>query len=148
MSADRRAPARAAGGGEPGLKYAGRHYLVFGVFGLLLAFAGTGWVLTSASLVTGFAHLHGYPIGIIANNGILFSESALKGEANVLVMPNLDAANISYNLIKMIGGSGVTIGPILLGAALPVHILTSSSTVRRVVNMTAMAVMDALQAKR
>ena len=77
-----------------------------------------------------------------------YPESALKGEANVLIMPNLDAANISYNLIKMIGGSGVTIGPILLGAALPVHILTSSSTVRRVVNMTAMAVMDALQAKR
>ncbi len=77
-----------------------------------------------------------------------YPESALKGEANVLVMPNLDAANISYNLIKMIGGSGVTIGPILLGAALPVHILTSSSTVRRVVNMTAMAVMDALKAKR
>ena len=66
----------------------------------------------------------------------------------MLVMPNLDAANISYNLIKMIGGSGVTIGPILLGAAHPVHILTSSSTVRRVVNMTAMAVMDALKAKR
>ena len=75
-------------------------------------------------------------------------DSALKGEANVLVMPNLDAANISYNLIKMIGGSGVTIGPILLGAAHPVHILTSSSTVRRIVNMTAMAVMDALTAKR
>ena len=77
-----------------------------------------------------------------------YPDSALKGEANVLVMPNLDAANISYNLIKMIGGSGVTIGPILLGAAHPVHILTSSSTVRRVVNMTAMAVMDALKAKR
>ncbi len=77
-----------------------------------------------------------------------YPDSALKGEANVLIMPNLDAANISYNLIKMIGGSGVTIGPILLGAAHPVHILTSSSTVRRVVNMTAMAVMDALQAKR
>jgi malate dehydrogenase (oxaloacetate-decarboxylating)(NADP+) len=77
-----------------------------------------------------------------------YPESALKGEANVLVMPNLDAANISYNLIKMIGGSGVTIGPVLLGAALPVHILTSSSTVRRVVNMTAMAVLDALKAKR
>ena len=77
-----------------------------------------------------------------------YPDSALKGEANVLVMPNLDAANISYNLIKMIGGSGVTIGPILLGAALPVHILTSSSTVRRVVNMTAMAVLDALKAKR
>jgi malate dehydrogenase (oxaloacetate-decarboxylating)(NADP+) len=77
-----------------------------------------------------------------------YPESALKGEANVLVMPNLDAANISYNLIKMIGGSGVTIGPILLGAAHPVHILTSSSTVRRIVNMTAMAVLDALKIKR
>ena len=77
-----------------------------------------------------------------------YPESALKGEANVLIMPNLDAANISYNLIKMIGGSGVTIGPVLLGAALPVHILTSSSTVRRIVNMTALAVMDALQVKR
>ena len=77
-----------------------------------------------------------------------YPDSALKGEANVLVMPNLDAANISYNLIKMIGGSGVTIGPILLGAAHPVHILTSSSTVRRVVNMTAMAVLDALKNKR
>ena len=77
-----------------------------------------------------------------------YPDSALKGEANVLIMPNIDAANISYNLIKMIGGSGVTIGPILLGAAHPVHILTSSSTVRRVVNMTAMAVMDALKIKR
>lgn len=77
-----------------------------------------------------------------------YPESVLKGEANVLVMPNIDAANISYNLVKMIGGSGVTIGPVLLGAALPVHILTSSSTVRRIVNMTALAVMDALQAKR
>ncbi|WVH08955.1 MAG: NADP-dependent malic enzyme [Fluviibacter phosphoraccumulans EoVTN8] len=77
-----------------------------------------------------------------------YPDSAPKGEANVLVMPNIDAANISYNLIKMIGGSGVTIGPILLGATHPVHILTSSSTVRRVVNMTAMAVMDALKIKR
>ena len=77
-----------------------------------------------------------------------YPDSALKGEANVLVMPNIDAANISYNLIKMIGGSGVTIGPILLGAAHPVHILTSSSTVRRIVNMTAMAVLDALKIKR
>ncbi len=77
-----------------------------------------------------------------------YPDSALKGEANVLIMPKPDAANIAYNRIKMIGGSGVTIWPILLGAAHPVHILTSSSTVRRVVNMTAMAVMDALQAKR
>ena len=67
-------------------------------------------------------------------------DSPLKGEANLLVMPNIDAANISYNLIKMTGGEGVTIGPILLGAAAPVHILTPSATVRRIVNMTALAV--------
>ena len=72
-------------------------------------------------------------------------ESPLKGEANVLVMPNLDAANISYNLLKMTGGEGVTIGPILLGAARPVHVLTSTATVRRLVNMTALAVVDALR---
>ncbi|QEL63694.1 malic enzyme [Oryzomicrobium terrae] len=70
-------------------------------------------------------------------------ESPLKGEANVLVMPNLDAANISYNLLKMTGGEGVTIGPILLGAARPVHVLTATATVRRLVNMTALAVVDA-----
>ena len=58
-------------------------------------------------------------------------------------MPNLDAANISFNLLKMTGGEGVTIGPILLGAARPVHILTPSATVRRLVNMTALAAVDA-----
>ncbi|MGB4466449.1 MAG: NADP-dependent malic enzyme [Azovibrio sp.] len=69
-------------------------------------------------------------------------DSPLKGEANVLVMPNLDAANISYNLLKMTGGDGVTIGPILMGAALPVHVLTSSASVRRVVNLTALVVTE------
>ncbi|HET7775208.1 MAG TPA: NADP-dependent malic enzyme, partial [Azospira sp.] len=72
-------------------------------------------------------------------------DSPLKGEANVLVMPNLDAANISYNLLKMTGGEGVTIGPILMGVAKPVHVLTSTTTVRRLVNMTALAVVDAKQ---
>ena len=67
-------------------------------------------------------------------------ESSLKGEANLLIMPNIDAANIAYNLLKMTGGEGVTIGPILLGAARPVHVLTSTATVRRLVNMTAVAV--------
>ena len=67
-------------------------------------------------------------------------DSPLKGEANVLVMPNLDAANISYNLLKMTGGEGVTIGPILMGVAKPVHVLTATATVRRVVNMSALAV--------
>ena len=70
-------------------------------------------------------------------------ESPLTGEANVLVMPNLDSANISYNLLKMTGGEGITIGPILLGTARPVHVLTSTTTVRRLVNMTALAVVDA-----
>ena len=67
----------------------------------------------------------------------------LRGEANLLVMPTLDAANISFNLLKTSAGGGVTIGPMLLGAARPVHILTPSATVRRLVNMTALAVADA-----
>ncbi len=68
----------------------------------------------------------------------MYPDSRLKGEANLLIMPNLDAANISFNLLKMTGGEGLTIGPILLGAAKPVHILTPSATVRRLVNMTAL----------
>jgi malate dehydrogenase (oxaloacetate-decarboxylating)(NADP+) len=70
-------------------------------------------------------------------------ESRLKGEANLLIMPNLDAANIAFNLLKMVGGEGITVGPILLGAAAPVHILTPTATVRRLVNMTALCVVDA-----
>jgi malate dehydrogenase (oxaloacetate-decarboxylating)(NADP+) len=70
-------------------------------------------------------------------------DSRLSGEANVLIMPNLDAANISYSLLKMTGGEGVTIGPILLGAARPVHVLTPGATVRRIVNMTALTVVGA-----
>ena len=70
-------------------------------------------------------------------------ESPLTGEANVLVMPNLDAANISYNLLKMTGGDGMSVGPILLGAARPVHVLAPTSSVRRVVDMTALVVVDA-----
>ena len=70
-------------------------------------------------------------------------DSPLTGEANVLVMPNLDAANISYSLLKMTGGDGITIGPILLGTARPVHVLTTTATVRRIVNMTALVVVDA-----
>jgi malate dehydrogenase (oxaloacetate-decarboxylating)(NADP+) len=77
-----------------------------------------------------------------------YPDSALKGEANLLVMPNIDAANISYNLLKMTGGDGITIGPILLGAAKPVHILTAATSVRRIVNMTALAVVDAMNTKR
>jgi malate dehydrogenase (oxaloacetate-decarboxylating)(NADP+) len=69
-------------------------------------------------------------------------ETTLTGSANLLVLPNLDAANILFNVLKMTGGHGVTVGPILLGAAKPAHILTASATVRRVVNMTALAVAD------
>jgi malate dehydrogenase (oxaloacetate-decarboxylating)(NADP+) len=72
-----------------------------------------------------------------------FPNSRLKGEANLLVMPTLDAANISFNLLKVASADNVTIGPILLGAARPVHILTPSATVRRIVNMTALSVADA-----
>ncbi|MFO1278143.1 MAG: NADP-dependent malic enzyme [Burkholderiaceae bacterium] len=68
--------------------------------------------------------------------------SNLTGEANILICPNLDAANILFNVLKMTGGHGVTIGPILLGAAGTAHVLTHSATVRRVVNMTALAVAD------
>ena len=69
--------------------------------------------------------------------------TTLTGDANLLVCPGIDAANISYNLLKTISGNNVAIGPILLGAARPVHILTPSATVRRIVNMAALAVVDA-----
>ena len=71
-----------------------------------------------------------------------FPNSRLKGEANLLIMPTIDAANISFNLLKAAAGSGVTLGPILLGVAKAVHILTPSATVRRIVNMTALTVVD------
>ncbi|MGQ3056698.1 MAG: NADP-dependent malic enzyme [Nevskia sp.] len=70
-------------------------------------------------------------------------ESTLTGQANLLVCPNLDAANIAYNLLKTAAGNNVAIGPVLLGCAAPVHILTPSATVRRIVNMTALTVMEA-----
>jgi len=74
-----------------------------------------------------------------------YPDSKLKGPANLLVMPNLDTGNITYNMLKMTGSNGIAMGPILLGAARPVHILTNSATVRRIVNMTALAVVDAQQ---
>ncbi len=73
----------------------------------------------------------------------IFPNSRLKGEANLLIMPTLDAANIAFNLLKMSAGEGITVGPILLGAAKPVHILTPTATVRRLVNMAALASVDA-----
>jgi len=72
----------------------------------------------------------------------VFPNSRLRGPANLLIMPTLDAANIAFNLLKTAAGDGVTIGPILLGAARAVHILTPSATVRRIVNMTALTVVD------
>ncbi len=71
-----------------------------------------------------------------------FPNSRLAGDANLLIMPTLDAANISFNLLKVASGAGVTLGPILLGVAKPVHILTQSATVRRIVNMTALTTVD------
>lgn len=73
----------------------------------------------------------------------IFPNSRLIGEANLLIMPNLDAANIAFNLLKMIAGDGITIGPILLGAAKSIHIMTPTATVRRIVNMSALAVAGA-----
>ena len=73
----------------------------------------------------------------------VFPDAQLKGDANLLIMPTLDAANISFNLLKSAAGSGITIGPILLGSAMPVHIVTPTATVRRIINMTALAVVDA-----
>jgi malate dehydrogenase (oxaloacetate-decarboxylating)(NADP+) len=77
----------------------------------------------------------------------LMPNSTLSGDANLLVLPNIDAANIAYNLLKTAAGGGIAIGPVLLGAARPVHILTPSATVRRIVNMTALTVADANAAR-
>jgi malate dehydrogenase (oxaloacetate-decarboxylating)(NADP+) len=74
--------------------------------------------------------------------------STLTGDANLLVMPNIDAANIAYNLVKTAAGNGIAVGPILLGCAKPVHILTPSATVRRIVNMTALCVVDAVAQRK
>ena len=73
-----------------------------------------------------------------------FPNSRLKGQANLLVMPTLDAANISFNLLKVAAGDNLTVGPVLLGASKPVNILTPTATVRRIVNMTALTVVDAV----
>ena len=76
-----------------------------------------------------------------------FPHSRLKGEANLLLMPTVDAANIAFNLLKTAAGDGIALGPILLGAAKPAHILTPSATVRRIVNMAALTVVDANAAR-
>jgi malate dehydrogenase (oxaloacetate-decarboxylating)(NADP+) len=83
-----------------------------------------------------------------AARDLIMPHSTLSGDANLLVLPNIDAANISYNLLKTAAGGNIAIGPVLLGAAKPVHILTASTTVRRIVNMTALTVADANAALR
>ena len=74
---------------------------------------------------------------------LIMPNSTLSGEANLLVLPNIDAANISYNLLKTAAGGNIASGPVLLGARQPMHILTPTATVRRIVNMTALTVTDA-----
>ncbi len=78
----------------------------------------------------------------------IMPNSALKHDANLLVMPNIESANIAYNLVKTAAGNGIAVGPILLGCAKPVHILTPSATVRRIVNMTARCVVDAVAQRK
>ena len=78
----------------------------------------------------------------------IMPNSTLRGDANLLVCPNIDSANIAYNLLKTAAGNNIAIGPYLLGAARPVHILTASATVRRIVNMTALVVLDANAAQQ
>jgi malate dehydrogenase (oxaloacetate-decarboxylating)(NADP+) len=87
--------------------------------------------------------MHGDAALSEAIRGRVHPDSTLKGESNLLVMPNLDAANISFNLLKITGGEGLTIGPILLGARKPVLIATPSATVRRLVNLSALAAVSA-----
>jgi malate dehydrogenase (oxaloacetate-decarboxylating)(NADP+) len=78
---------------------------------------------------------------------VIMPSSTLMGEANLLVLPNIDAANIAYNLLKTAAGGNIAIGPVLLGASKPMHILTATATVRRIVNMTALTVADANAAR-
>ncbi len=86
--------------------------------------------------------MHGDAALDAAHRRALLPDTTLQGDANLLVMPNIDAANISYNLLKTAAGNGVAIGPVLLGAAAPIHILTAAATVRRLVNMTAWTVAE------
>ena len=87
--------------------------------------------------------MHGDVALDAAARAAIMPNSTLAGPANLLVLPNIDAANIAYNLLKTAAGGNIAIGPVLLGAAKPVHILTASTTVRRIVNMTALTVADA-----
>ena len=91
--------------------------------------------------------MHGDVALDAASRKVIMPNSTLMGDANLLVLPNIDAANIAYNLLKTAAGGNIAVGPVLLGAAKPVHILTPSTTVRRIVNMTALTVADANAAR-
>ena len=84
--------------------------------------------------------IHGDAAVSASIRALVFPQSRLTGDANLLVMPCLDAANIAFNLLKVLAGDGITIGPVLLGAEKSVHIMTSTTTVRRIINMSALAV--------
>jgi malate dehydrogenase (oxaloacetate-decarboxylating)(NADP+) len=103
--------------------------------------------LSLLRLQTPWLEVDGEMHGDVALDGAaraaLMPSTTLEGNANLLVLPNIDAANIAYNLLKTAAGGNIAIGPVLLGAVKPVHILTASTTVRRVVNMTALTVADA-----
>ncbi len=73
----------------------------------------------------------------------VFPGNELDDHANILIMPNLDAANIGFNLMKVVAADGVTVGPIMMGLEQPIHVLSRSSTVRRIINMAAIAAVDA-----
>ena len=104
-------------------------------------------VREQAPWLTVDGEMHGDTALDAAYRAELMPNSTLTGEANLLILPNIDAANISYNLLKTAAGGGIAIGPVLLGAAKPVHSLTASATVRRVGNMTALTVADASAAR-
>ena len=91
--------------------------------------------------------MHGDAALDATGRAAIMPNSTLSGEANLLVLPNIDAANIAYNLLKTAAGGNIAIGPVLLGAAKPMHILTATATVRRIVNMTALTVADANAAR-
>ena len=91
--------------------------------------------------------MHGDMALDAAARALIMPNSTLSGEANLLVLPNIDAANIAYNLLKTAAGGNIAIGPVLLGADKPMHILTATATVRRIVNMTALTVADANAAR-
>ncbi|MET0280719.1 MAG: phosphate acyltransferase, partial [Steroidobacteraceae bacterium] len=78
----------------------------------------------------------------VTRRGMLM-DSRISGEANILICPNVDAANILFNVLKVVDGEGTTVGPILMGVAAPAHVLTPSSTSRRILNMTALAAAQA-----